>query len=71
MSSDAKKNFKHNPDKGMWNCQIIGKTIKDKDGEEEDLIKVYHASTANTLQTKGYLKILSKVKKYIPKTMEQ
>ncbi len=42
---------------GMYNC------IMKKSGEK----RVYHSSTAGTLQDKGLLTVGKKIKKYIPK----
>lgn len=70
MSTDNKKTFTHEPTEGMWNCKIIGKVVKVKDKKDKPLVKAYHASTATTLQAKGYLKIIDEIEEYVPKTME-
>lgn len=48
-------------DPGMYNCVVL--KTKEK--------KVYHSSTAQTLQQKGIVKVNSKIEVHIPKTMKE
>ena len=49
---------------GMYNCERIIGLYK---GEKV----VYHSSTAETLREKGHIKILNKIKNYVPGTMKK
>ena len=60
--SDEKKSKKARS--GMYQCEKI-KGIHA--GEKV----VYHSSTADTLEAKGYIKVLKKIIKYVPKTMKE
>jgi hypothetical protein len=51
-------------EKGMYNCEMLK---GDSKGEKV----VYHSSTAETLEAKGFVKVLDKVKVHVPKTMKQ
>lgn len=62
--SDSKKKA---PTKGMWEVQFIEKLKHVEIGEK----RIYHASTAATLEAKGHVKILKEIKKYVPKTMKE
>ena len=59
MSESSKK--KTPLENGMYNCQMTG--TKEK--------RVYHSSTAETLQDKGLLKVLDKIEEYVSKTMKK
>jgi len=48
----------------MWDCTYLKGVRK---GEP----CVYHSSTAETLEKKGWIKILKEIKKYRPKTMKE
>lgn len=52
---------------GMFQVEFLKTDGANVKGEKE----IYHASTANTLEDKGLVKILKEMKKYIPKTMKQ
>ena len=49
---------------GMYNCEKITGNFK---GDKV----VYHSSTAETLQAKGLIKVLGKIKVYKPKTIKE
>jgi len=49
---------------GMYNCERLTEGLK---GEKV----VYHSSTAETLQAKGHIKVIGKIKKYVPKTIKE
>ena len=49
---------------GMYECERIKGVSK---GEKV----VYHSSTAETLQEKGWIKVGKKIKEYVPATMKK
>ncbi len=60
----SEKKSKKDLTSGMYECEkIIGLYKGD--------VVVYHSSTAQVLEEKGFIKILKKIKTYIPKTMKQ
>ena len=63
MSDESKSKSKELV-KGMYNCEVLKGIYK---GDKV----VYHSSTAQTLSEKGHLKILNKIKKYVPATMKK
>jgi hypothetical protein len=52
---------------GMFECEFIKELGSHKKEDKE----IYHASTANTLEAKGFIKIVKEIKKFVPKTMKQ
>lgn len=49
---------------GMYECEMLkGADVGEK--------RTYHSSTAETLEKKGFLKVLKKIKLYIPETMKK
>lgn len=49
---------------GMYECEMLkGNDVGEK--------RVYHSSTAETLEKKGFLKVLKKIKVYMPETMKK
>jgi len=59
MSNEKKK-----LEPGMYNCEKITGNFK---GEKV----IYHSSTAETLEKKGLIKIGTKIKVHVPKTMKK
>lgn len=49
---------------GMYECEHLKGLRK---GEKD----IYHSSTAETLQNKGFVKVVKKIKEYIPATMKK
>lgn len=62
--SDEKKSKSKKLSNGMYDCERITGKYK---GEKV----VYHSSTAQTLEEKGHIKVLKKIKKYMPETMKK
>ena len=60
--SDEKKSKKARS--GMYECEMIK-------GVHAGEKVVYHCSTADTLEAKGFIKVLKKIVKYVPATMKK
>jgi len=64
MSTEATKSKSKALENGMYECEKLTGTYK---GDRA----IYHSSTAETLQTKGLVKVIKKIKNYVPATMKK